>query len=77
MKLLAVPLVVGLSLGGCASPDKVRAQAETLSSFALCQKLSNPVASGGRREIWAMELHRRGESCGLNGSIIQTRPAER
>ena len=63
---------------GCASADKVQTQAAGMTSAALCQKLGDSIlASKARREIWVMELHRRGESCGRHGTVIQSRQPER
>lgn len=73
-------LIFGLilpALAGCATAEQERAKAVTMSSFALCHKLSKGIfTAGSKREIYAMELHRRGESCGQYGTVVQTRPAD-
>jgi len=66
------------ALAGCATAEQTRFQAAGMSSFALCHKLSKGMFTpGSKREIYAMELHRRGESCGQFGSVIQTRQPDR
>lgn len=65
-----------LVLSGCVSVSEKVAEAPTLSSYSLCEKLAVAVLADGRvREAWASELQRRGENCAQYSGTIQARQA--
>lgn len=72
MAVFAAPLV----LSACASVQDRVAEAPSLSSYTLCEKLSVAVLADPRvREAWAQELSRRGDNCGQYAPTIQATQA--
>ena len=57
---------------GCVSVAEQRQASESSSSYTLCSKLVNAVlAPRETREVWAMELQRRGENCAQHMPAIE------
>ena len=75
-RVIPLGLISAALLAGCVSvPEKI-AEAPTLSSYTLCERLAVGVLADGRiREAWASELQRRGENCSQYSSTIQARQA--